>query len=305
MMQNNIAAEFEKSHAYIGMGSVLIKGDAADPSIVYIEASNEVEDSEGDTILRKALEEEAGKFLKRGVISYDHLHKIEKSPEYIIGEPLDVKFTDDNRTLVKARLYTGKNQHAQAIKAMADEGSTRLGASVGGAILGRKKMFDSNMKKSRNYIVKVLWDEVAITHKPVNEETLGGVSLLPYDAFKKSWMNNDVERVELMKALAAGGGTDAVAFTGGRALMSESLQGSGSLRNAEQDEKLRMQKVLKANAELMSAIVTNVLKARKAYTVEMLKSDMRQHGYDETYLRFVLPSATELVNYINNFTRSM
>lgn len=174
--------------------------------ILYLQASNQGQDDEGETILQQALQKSVDIFMRRGVISWDHLHKIEKEnpPQYIIGEPLDVKFSPDGRTLVKSRLYRN-NQIAKSVWDNARSDSTRLGSSVGGGIL---------KKSSDGTIEAVVWDEVAITHKPVNAGTYGGVSLVPY--------------AEFMKALMAGAGVDAGSFSGGRALVGESLQGEAT-----------------------------------------------------------------------------
>lgn len=217
---------FELLQGYIGLGQCLIKADKHDRSVIYIEASNQMIDVQNDIVLQKALRDEAENFLKKGVISWDHLHKIEKNPRYICGEPLDVAFPKDGRTLVKARMYPD-NEYGQSILSLAKSESTRLGASVGGAILQRTKAYVSSLKKSVQAIVKVLWDEVAVTHRPVNEDTLGRVTYVPFDDFAKSFIQNDEERAaELLKALTAGYGADSSQFTGGRALIPESLMGA-------------------------------------------------------------------------------
>jgi len=212
--------------AYIEFGdNILIKADKKDDSIIYIEASNEKEDSQNDTVLKKALECQVEYFLKRGVISYDHLHKSEKDPKYIIGEPLDVQFTDDRKTLVKAKLYPS-NKIAQDIKSKINDKSKRVGSSVGGYITKRVKGYNKTLKKSFNFITGLIWDEVALTLKPVNSDTMGNVSFVPYAEFQKSFVCEGYNDVLLRKALEAGSGTNHATFTGGRALISESLMGS-------------------------------------------------------------------------------
>jgi hypothetical protein len=134
------------------------------------------------------------------------LHKTLHDPKYIIGEPLDVTFTDKNETLVKGFLYK-ENEIAQSVWKNILSDAKKLGASVGGGILKKAKGTVSK-------ILQVIWDETAITHKPVNSETLGNVSILPF--------------TEFAKALMAGSGVDASQFTGGRALTRESLQGHTS-----------------------------------------------------------------------------
>lgn len=218
--------QFEVLQGYVGLGNCLIKADQKDPNIIYLEASNHLVDSQDDVVLQKALRDEVDSFLKKGVISWDHLHKIERNPKYICGEPLDVRFPKDGRTLVKARLYPN-NEYGRTILTMARDGSTRLGASVGGAILRRTPAFVDSLKKSVKAIVKVLWDEVAVTHQPINEGTLGKVTFVPFGDFVKSFLMDDAERADaLQKALSAGYGVDSSTFSGGRAVIPESLMGT-------------------------------------------------------------------------------
>ncbi len=190
---------------YTPFVEIFIKADEDDPYVVYIEASNESPDKQKDIVFAKALQDEKEHYLTKGVISWDHLHKVEKSPEFIIGEPLEVKFTENKQTFVKARLYKGV-KYAESVVDLLKANCSRLGASIGGYIRNRKQL-----SKTLTGITKVVWDEVAITYKPVNDGTMGNVSLMPMAAFAK--------------ALMAGVGTDAANFTGGRALTKESLDG--------------------------------------------------------------------------------
>ena len=185
-------------------GNIILKADEKDPDIIYIEASNEEIDQQDDIVFMKALEEEAESFLKKGLISWDHLHKIEKSPEFIIGEPLDVAFKNE-KTWVKGKLYKAVKL-ARAVRDLLASGSTRIGASVGGFIKRRKPL-----TKSTSGIVKLIWNELALTYKPVNEALMGNVSLIPIGAFAK--------------ALMAGSGVNPEVMAGGRAMTPESLQG--------------------------------------------------------------------------------
>lgn len=204
-MKENEIENMEKFYSPFAQQGLLVKSDKNDPSIVYIEASNQALDIQNDITLMKALEDEAENFLRKGIISWDHLHKQEKSPEYIIGEPLDVSFKE-HTTWVKGKMYKSV-KYGRSVLDLLESETTRLGASVGGYIKKRK-----SLSKSISAITKVIWDEIAITYKPVNDTTLGNVSLIPIGAFAK--------------ALMVGSGVDASNFTGGRALTHESLQGS-------------------------------------------------------------------------------
>jgi len=187
---------------YTPLESVLIKGAEEDGKwIIYLQASNEMQDQDGEKVEASALKKAADYFLTHGVISWDHKHKVTNDPGFIIGEPLDVKFTTKGETLVKGFLYKS-NDIAQKVWKNIQSGARRIGASIGGGIL----------QKAESVIKQVVWDETALTHKPVNDATLGQVQIVPFAAFAK--------------ALTAGGGVDAAAFSGGRALSHESLQGS-------------------------------------------------------------------------------
>lgn len=197
---------------------LLIKGVEENGQwIVYLEASNELKDQDGEVVDQAALKKAADYYLSHGVISWDHKHKQTNDPEFIIGEPLDVQFTDEGKTLVKGWLYQ-QNEKAKKVWNNIRSKAKRLGASIGGGILA----------KAEDHIRKVIWDEVAITHKPINDGTLGGVQLIPFAAFAKavSFSEGNTSLEEFIKALTAGSGVDASQFTGGRALTPESLQGS-------------------------------------------------------------------------------
>jgi hypothetical protein len=189
---------------YTPLGHVLIKGVEEDGKwIVYLQASNELKDRDGETVEMEALKKAADFYLSHGVISWDHQHKLTRDPGFIIGEPMDVRFTPKGETLVKGFLYKF-NDIAQKVWKNIQSGARVLGASIGGGIL----------HKAIDRVRRVIWDETALTHKPVNDGTLGNVQIVPFAAFAK--------------ALTAGGGVDATSFIGGRALTYESLQGNTS-----------------------------------------------------------------------------
>jgi len=165
---------------------------------IYLQASNEGLDLDQEVILCKALKESQDYFLSHGVLSWDHKHKILHDPKYIIGEPSEVQFSDKNETLVKGWLYQ-KNDIAINLWKNIQSKAQKLGASVGGGIL----------TKAKSQISRVIWDETAITHKPVNDGTMGKVQLIPF--------------AEFAKALMAGAGVDAASYSGGRALTGEHL----------------------------------------------------------------------------------
>jgi hypothetical protein len=57
-------------------GNVLIKGVEEDGQwIVYLQASNEMSDQDGEVVEMKALQKAADYYLSHGVLSWDHKHK--------------------------------------------------------------------------------------------------------------------------------------------------------------------------------------------------------------------------------------
>lgn len=209
---------------------VLVKAGEEGEGIIFIEASNEKEDQQGDTVLQKALKAQVASYLKKGVISYDHLHKKEKDPKFIIGEPVEVKFPDE-RTLVKARLYPNNDIAKDILEKLKDK-TTRLGASIGGFIVKRSKVWNEKLKKTMNYVTEIIWDEIALTFKPVNDATVNGVSVQAFKEFAKSFADE-----EMVKSLSAGHATDSASMGGGRAVIEQSM--NGMVKLGERQKKLR------------------------------------------------------------------
>ena len=186
--------EYQNIYLAYETGNVVLKADKDDKSIVYLEASNEGLDQQDEIVLKSALENSKDYFMSHGVLSWDHQHKIAKDPQYIIGEPLDVKFTDDNKTLVKGRLYP-EVELAKSVMKMLNSNSTRLGASVGGSNVVKSSVYSDTASKVVPVISDFNWDEVAITHKPVNDETLGKCTYSKMKDFKKSFIfENDLNK---------------------------------------------------------------------------------------------------------------
>jgi len=240
---------------YVPLRGVLIKGaEEGGQWIVYLQASNEVEDQDGETVDVSALKKASEYYLSHGVLSWDHKHKVTHDPGFIIGEPLDVRFTKNGETLVKGFLYKA-NDIAQKVWKNIKSGARRLGASIGGGIL----------QKAESTIKQVVWDETALTHKPVNDGTLGMVQIVPFAAFAK--------------ALTAGGGVNAAVFSGGRALTGENLQ--GAMVDAVMMKDVR-------------GLFSDLLKAIRSRKIESY-NDMINFVYDSGYEG---NDAARIVNYI-------
>jgi len=238
---------------YAPFPEILIKGEEDEDGrwLIYLQASNELKDQDGETVDVNALKKAADYYMGHGVISWDHKHKVLHDPKYIIGEPLDVRFTG---TLVKGFLYKA-NEIAKSVWNNIRSKARKLGASIGGGIL----------HKAKDRISEVIWDETAITHKPINDGTLGNVQLIPFSAF--------------MKALTAGSGVDASTFTGGRALVGESLQGN----TVDQYRKIEREELDELFKSIMQALIKGQIKEYNDLVMYVL-----DRGYSEGVARKII-----------------
>jgi len=196
---------------------------------VYMEASNESLDVQGEVVLAKALEESTGYFLEYGNIDIDHITQIgakEGIPNYElfeIGRPVDVQF-DGSITFVKANIYKGDGAAAEKANNFWDSITNlnppqRWYPSVGGAVLDKAQEVSNGQRKT--LVNKVRWQNIGFSKTPVNQ-VVPQASTIPVGAFVKSCCPGGVD---LAKALTAGYGTDSAALSGGGALRVQSLHG--------------------------------------------------------------------------------
>lgn len=192
-----------------------IESDEFGNTIVYGEASNENLDFQGDKVLQEALLDSADYFMQNGVVSYDHRHLTEKeNPEkFIIGEPLGIRFKETKeggkKVFVKFKLFKNNELANEIVKKLKD-GANTVKISIGGKLAKKEASVTDGAKR----IVSVLWDEIALTYKPVNQ-TLSPVTL---------------SSREFVKSLMAGEGA-------GENIVREDLQGAGS--DGEEDDEER------------------------------------------------------------------
>jgi hypothetical protein len=204
---------------------------------VYLEASREARDQQNEIVLAKALEESAGHFLKFGNVDLDHksmpavakMYGIENPEHWEIGAPVDVRVSGSS-TFVKAQLFTGDTPLAQRSNEVWDS-MTKLNPprkwypSVGGKVLAKSTRIDPETGDRVGVVSGVRWTNIALSQHPVNQ-TVGGVSTIPFGVLAKSWHAGGFD---MAKALEASYATDATAKTGGAALTNQSLDGgSGS-----------------------------------------------------------------------------
>ena len=165
----------------------LLEQDENGNVIVYGEASNENLDFQGEKVLQDALIHSADYFIQNGVVSYDHRHITEKdNPEkFIIGEPLDIRFKNEDgkrKVFVKFKLFKD-NELAKEIIQKLRNGARTVKISIGGKMAEK----EPNPQDHSQTVTYVLWDEIALTYKPVNQ-SLSPVTLSA-DAFVKSLMS--------------------------------------------------------------------------------------------------------------------
>ena len=200
--------------------------------IIYVEASKESRDQQGEIVLATALKASVDVFKKFGVLDMDHksmpsiakAYGIEDPENWIIGQPIDVAF-NGGTTIVKAQLRRGHSQLADRANKVW-EGLTQVSppdryyASVGGQVTGREVRFDPLTKAKVPVITGTRWNNLALSLTPVHAE-LNPASTIQVGTFAKSlgaWV--------MTKALEAGYSTDSANMTGGQSLSAQSLDGA-------------------------------------------------------------------------------
>jgi len=204
--------------------------------IIYVEASSEDRDIDGEVVLSKALQASADYFLKFGVVDLDHksmpaiaLKLGLVAEEWAVGQPTEVRF-DGSTTLVKAKLYSGDTPLAAKANVVWD-GLTKLNpparyyASVGGSVLGREVRVDPTNRERIPVVTKTRWNNLALSTTPANPH-LATASTAPVGVFAKS-MNGFV----LHKGLEAGYGMDMAGLVGGSALRIQSLDAGKAIKS--------------------------------------------------------------------------
>ena len=196
---------------------------------IYLEASNQARDFQGEIVLAKALEDSADYYRRYGNLDLDHLTQIgakQGIPNpylYQIGTPVDVKCRS-GKTWVKGAIFSGDGPVAEHANAFWDslvrvKPPKRWFPSVGGAVMDKGNEFDPATRSTNTVVRKVRWTNVGFSATPVNP-AVPQVSTVPFGALAKSW---GVAGLNLTKAMEAGYGTDSGALAGGGALRTQSL----------------------------------------------------------------------------------
>lgn len=198
--------------------------------VLYIEASNEKLDQQGEVVVMQALKESADYFLKFGNLDLDHYTIIGARlgiPDYLsyeIGRPVDCRF-ERGRTFVKGRIFQGDGPMAKRANdfwsSLVDlNPPQRWYPSVGGKC-GPREIEVGKDGTRRSIVRSVRWYNIGFSKTPVNAN-VPEVSTVPMDVFVKSWGARGWDHT-LAKTLTAGYGTDSVGLSGGSALRVQSL----------------------------------------------------------------------------------
>ena len=194
---------------------------------IYIQASDETVDAQGERVMAKALQDSADYFTRYGSLDIDHIvllgprSGLKDYMNYEIGRPVEVGFEAD-RTFVKAELYQGDTPLAEKAE-MVWASMTKLKPaarwypSVGGASSSKSIEVDPVTKARVPVIKSVRWSNLALSRTPVNQ-SVPTASAAPFGVFAKSLGGFVFE-----KSLTAGYGTDLNTLTGGGALRTQSL----------------------------------------------------------------------------------
>jgi hypothetical protein len=207
-----------------------LPAEEAGERMLYLEASNEHVDLQGEKVLAKSLADSADHFLRYGNIDLDHRTLLppanaEDNPyRWEIGRPIEVQ-ADADRTLVKAQLYRGDGPAAANASLVWDSLTNtsppaRWYPSVGGQILERGTDIDPLTKATVRVIRRVRWTNIGLSRTPVNS-AVPPASTIPAEIFAKCCTASGC--LDIAKALEAGYGTDSATLTGGAALRTQSI----------------------------------------------------------------------------------
>lgn len=197
---------------------------------VYIEASDETRDLQGEIVLAKALADSSDYYLRYGNLDIDHYTQIgaragiPNFEAYEIGRPVEVS-SRDGRTFVKGQINTGSGPAAERADLFWSslteiDPPARWYPSVGGAVMEKGVTLDPKTQARCAVIKRVRWTNIGFSKTPVNP-SVGTVSTVPFGALAKSFVGGGWD---LSKALEAGYGTDSAALTGGGAMRRQSIQ---------------------------------------------------------------------------------
>lgn len=227
----NDAALLDACPDYVSIGAMLKAHPASEAGrrYIYLEASNEGLDQQGEVVCAKALADSADFYRRYGNLDLDHYTQIGAKvgiPNYAlyeIGRPIDVGQRDGS-TFVKAEIYSGSGPAAEKANdvwssLMDIVPPQRWYPSVGGSVLQKSIEVDPKTQSRRSVIAKVRWTNIGLSKTPVNQH-VGACATVPVGVFAKCMTASGLN---FSKALEAGYGTDSATLVGGGALREQSL----------------------------------------------------------------------------------
>jgi hypothetical protein len=175
---------------------------------VYLEASNESVDYQGEVVLAKALSESADYYLRYGNLDLDHYTQIgakQGIPNYEmyeIGRPVDVQVRD-GKTFVKGQIYSGTGPAAERANgfwsSLVDlSPPARWYPSVGGKVITKSVAIDPETKAKRAVISQVRWTNIGFSKTPVNL-SVGAVSTVPIGVLAKSMCAEGIDFAKTLR----------------------------------------------------------------------------------------------------------
>jgi hypothetical protein len=164
--------------------------------VVYMEASTEVRDLQGEKVLLSALEASIPYFLKYGRIDLDHASVLGQirgnrvNPyAFEIGKPLDVRIKDGS-VWVKAAIFsaTGDNRFTEAADIFWDSLQTNPPVTWFPSIAGEVYSEEATVQdgKATQEIRGLRWHSIGLSRTPVNPK-VAPVTTVPVRAFAKAF----------------------------------------------------------------------------------------------------------------------
>jgi hypothetical protein len=167
--------------------------------VVYLEASTEIRDMQGDKILLSALEASIPYFLKYGRLDLDHasvlgqIRGAKVNPyAFEIGRPLDVRLKDGS-IWVKAAIFSGtggsgSNSFTEAADLFWDSLHTHPPViwypSVAGDVYSEETTTEGGLPTQE--VRGIRWHSIGLSRTPVNT-AVGSVTTMPVRAFAKAF----------------------------------------------------------------------------------------------------------------------
>jgi hypothetical protein len=207
---------------------------------VYVEASRQTRDVQGEVVLAKALAAAADRYARYGNLDIDHYSipsvaarvGIAEPGMWEIGRPVEVR-ADGETTFVKGEIYKGEGRLAEKANEFWDS-LTKLSPpkrwypSVGGSVLDRVTTEDPMTKSQVTHIRAVNWTNIGFSAFPVNQD-VPEISTVPFGTLAKSFgaqgfnLTAALTKSEAGTVMTAGHEADPAKLTGGGALRRQSL----------------------------------------------------------------------------------